>query len=99
MEDYCHTMTITPNDLYTDFATIGCILSALENLAQKDLNSIGLNSDIRQGLESTLRDINDQIKQCESQGRILVKSLWDDKIIKAPFYKSYQERLNLLIRE
>ena len=60
--DPCQSRVISSQDLYTDFAMLGCILAALEKLAQHDLNKLGLKSHIRQGLVSALRDLSETHK-------------------------------------
>jgi hypothetical protein len=96
--DPCQSMVISNKDLYTDFAMLGCIFAALEKLAQQDLKKIGLKSHIRQGLVSALRELGEQVKECESNGRALIKYLWDNKKIEPKVYKNYQEKLNTLIK-
>jgi U-box domain-containing protein len=100
VDDYCKSqIVITKNNLYTDYAMMGSILAALERLAQEDLKRLPLDSDIKLGLNSSLNELNRHIKLCESLGRKLITGLWDKKIIKANFYRTYNERLNELIRD
>lgn len=97
--DPCKSMVISEQDLFTDFAVLGAILAALEKLARADLKKLGLNSDIRKGLLSALRDLNAQVKECETNGRILIKHLYDKEKISGKVYKKYQADLNRLITD